>query len=91
MDALKAKRKSQRVSVTAISKNIEEELAKEDSDLEILQIYLSQLCDKFERLDATQRSISELLMEEKEFEKDFETSETYRDNVLALKSKSEIE
>ncbi|GBN04236.1 hypothetical protein AVEN_190694-1 [Araneus ventricosus] len=90
--AFKLKRKTLRTTFTNTAKAIDEEIAKSQVDVNKLRELSSQLTDKFQRLETTQDSISELLLnenQENEYSKDFNEAEIYRERHLSLRSKIE--
>ncbi|GBL95136.1 hypothetical protein AVEN_253485-1 [Araneus ventricosus] len=99
MEALKTQRKFLRTAFTVAAKNrrIEKQhlaiLKADGKDLGKLSLLHSQLDDKFSSLEAIQKEISSLLLENTSthsvLETDFEAAENYRDSYLELKTKVE--
>ncbi|GBM21870.1 hypothetical protein AVEN_32856-1 [Araneus ventricosus] len=96
MEALKTQRKSLRTAFAVAAKNVKQHLAILEDDrkgLGKLSSLHSQSDDKFSRLEAIQREISSLLLEDtstpSEYEAGFEAAESYRDNYLELKTRIE--
>ncbi|GBN28343.1 hypothetical protein AVEN_248354-1 [Araneus ventricosus] len=92
MEAFKLKRKTLRTTFTNAAKAIDEEITKSQEDVNKLRELSSQLTDKFQRLETTQDSISELLLnenQENEYSKDFNEAEIYIERYLSLRSKIE--
>ncbi|GBM14894.1 hypothetical protein AVEN_28615-1 [Araneus ventricosus] len=72
-------------------RKVKAKIAKSQVDVNKLRELSSQLTDKFQRLETTQESISELLLnenQENEYSKDFNEIEIYREQYLSLKLKT---
>ncbi|GFV20494.1 DUF1758 domain-containing protein [Trichonephila clavipes] len=67
----------------------EEELLKDISNVENLRILLTQLCDKFGRLETTHEKVLGLITDEDGYDKEFTEGENYRDIFLTLRTKLE--
>ncbi|GFU51304.1 hypothetical protein TNCV_2535601 [Trichonephila clavipes] len=89
MESLKSKRKNERIAFTLTTNNIKEELLKDISDGENLRILLTQLCDKFGRLETTHEKVLGLITDEDGYDKEFTEGENYRDIFLTLRTKLE--
>ncbi|GBN81619.1 hypothetical protein AVEN_156726-1 [Araneus ventricosus] len=92
MEAFKLKRKTLRTTFTNAAKAIDEEITKSQVDVNKLRELSSQLTVRYQRLETTQDSISELLLnenQENEYSKDFNEAEIYRERYLSLRSKIE--
>ncbi|GBO11766.1 hypothetical protein AVEN_19164-1 [Araneus ventricosus] len=79
------------MTFTNTAKAIDEEITKSQVDIKLRELS-SQLTDKFQRLETTQESIFELLLnenQENEYSKDFNEAEICRERYLSLKSKIE--
>ncbi|GBN48620.1 hypothetical protein AVEN_199066-1 [Araneus ventricosus] len=90
----KRNERDQRLQTCVAAKNVKQHLAileADRKDLGKLSSLHSQLDDEFSRLEVIQKEISSSLLEDtsihSEYEGDFETAESYRDNYLKLKAK----
>ncbi|GBN82718.1 hypothetical protein AVEN_250903-1 [Araneus ventricosus] len=92
MEAFKLKLKILSTTFTYTAKAIDQEITKSQVDVNKLRELSSQLTEKFQSLETTQDSISELLLnenQENEYSKDFNEAEIYRERYLSLRSKIE--
>ncbi|XP_071036968.1 uncharacterized protein [Parasteatoda tepidariorum] len=88
MEELKNKRKPLRQGFTLTANNLEAELSNTEVKVDRVKILLSQLTNKFERLNDLQTQISENLLKlenNDDYEKDFEAHEEYIDRYVYLK------
>ncbi|GFX50308.1 uncharacterized protein TNCV_338431 [Trichonephila clavipes] len=88
VNALKAARKGLRTAFSLSLKKIENELMKENIDMNQLSILKTQFIDKFQRLDTCQSQISEQLLDTEdavqEYLDDMEDAENYRDRYIEM-------